>query len=84
MVTALPYECMLVNSQRPGLEYCEYGRLYFAHSVDVYGYTAMGALYTRRMSPRSGMVSNAGGLERCGTLTLAPIVQVHCITMYQD
>jgi hypothetical protein len=30
------------------------------------------------------MVSNAGGQEGCGKLTLAPIMQVHnCITMYR-
>ena len=28
------------------------------------------ALYARRMSPRSGLVSNAGGQEGCGNLTL--------------
>ncbi len=61
MVTVLPYECMLVNPQRPGLEYSGYARVSFAHSVDVYGYIAMGVLYARRMSSRSVMVSNAWG-----------------------
>ncbi len=85
MATASPYECMLVNPQRPGLEYSGYARVYFAHSVEVCGYIAMGALYARRMSPRSGMVSNDEGLEGCGKLTLAPIMQVHnCITMYRS
>ena len=84
MVTVLPYECMLVNPQRPGLVHSGYARVYFAHSVDVYGYIAVVALYAGRMSPRNGMVSNAGGQEGCGKLTLAPIMQVHnCITMYR-
>ncbi len=84
MVTASPYVCILVNPTRPGLVHSGYARVYFAHSVDVYGYNAMGAFYARRMSPRSGMVSNAGGLEGCGKLTLAPIMQVHnCMTMYR-
>ncbi len=57
--------------------------VYIAHSV-VYGYIAMGALFARRMSPRSGLVSNAGGLEGCRTLTQAPIIQVHnCILGWQ-
>ncbi len=84
MVTVLPYECMLVNPTRPGLVHSGYARVYFAHSVGVYGYIAVVALYAGRMSPRSGMVSNAGGQEGCGKVTLAPIMQVHnCITMYR-
>ena len=63
MVTVLPYECMLVNPQRPGLEYSAYARVYFAHSVVVNNYIAMDALYARRMSPGSGMMSNARGQE---------------------
>ncbi len=73
--------------QRPGLVHSGYARVYFAHSVDVYryGYTGIAVValpvYAGRMSPRSGMVSNAGGQEGCGKLTLAPIMQVHnCIT----
>ena len=61
MVTASPYVCILVNPTRPGLVHSGYARVYFAHSVDVYGYIAVVALYAGRMSPRSGMVSNAGG-----------------------
>ena len=73
MVTVLPYECMLVNPQRPGLVHSGYARVYFAHSVDVYGYIAVVALYAGRMSPRSGLVINAGGQEGCGNLTLATV-----------
>jgi hypothetical protein len=62
MVTVLPYECMPVNPQRPGLEYSGYARVYFAHSVVVSGYIAMDALFAR-MSPGSGMMSNARGQE---------------------
>ena len=63
IVAVLPYECMLVNLARPGLEYSAYTRVYFAHSVVVYNYIAMDALYARRMSPGSGMMSNARGQE---------------------
>ena len=87
MVTALPYECMLVNSQRPGLEYFKYARVEFPHSVDVHGCIAgiaIGALQARGVSSRSGMLSFAGGQDGCGTLTLAPIMQFHkYITMYR-
>ena len=44
MVTALPYECMLVNPLRPGgLVHSGYTRGHFVHSVDGYGYNAMSA-----------------------------------------
>jgi hypothetical protein len=38
MVTALPYDSMLVNPERPGLVHSRYVRVYFAHSVDVWFY----------------------------------------------
>ena len=70
--------------QRPGLVHSGYARVYFTHSVVAYGYIAMVVLYARRMSLRSGMVSNAGGQDGCGKLTLASIMQVHnCISMYR-
>ncbi len=68
---------MLVNPTRPGLVHSGYARVYFANSVVVCGYIAMGALFARRMSPRSGMVSTDGGQEWCGTLTLVPMMHVH-------
>ncbi len=83
IVTFLPF-CMLLNPTRPGLVHSGYARVFFRPQrgsgwVDCN--TAMGALYARRMSPRSGMLSNAGDQEGCGTLTLVPIMQVHnCIT----
>ena len=52
-----------MNPARPGLEYSAYARVYFAHSVVVNNYIAMDALYARRMSPGSGMMSNARGQE---------------------
>ncbi len=62
-----------MNHQRPGLVHSGYARVYFAHSVDVYGYIAMGAFYARRMSPRSRLVSNTAGQEGCGKITFATV-----------
>jgi hypothetical protein len=76
-------EYMLVNPQRSDLVHSGYARVYFAHSVVVCGFKAMGAVYARRMFLKSEW-RLMPGLRRRGTLTIAPIIQIHnCIAVYQ-
>ena len=61
MVTVLLYECMRVNIKGQVWFTPQKPQGFSTQSVVVYGCVAVVAFYAGRMSPRSGLVSNAGG-----------------------